>query len=91
MSLKTTLDSFSKLPSSKRHAITLAALSVLVLRGRLLQLPQELVATILDKTSHKHRVSKEEVEQAIQQLYEKGPDGSKLVLVPHAQGISKVH
>ena len=90
MALSAVLERLSKLPHSQRRAVTLAAFSILVLRSRLLELPQEVLAAILERTTSKGRVSKEQIEQAIQQLYEKGPNGSKVLLVPHGQGISKV-
>jgi ATP-binding cassette, subfamily D (ALD), peroxisomal long-chain fatty acid import protein len=90
MSFNTAFDKFSQLPRSQRRAVILAAFSALVLRSRLLQLPQEIIAVIINVGSTNRRVSKEEVDQAVQQLYEKRIDGSKVLLVPHGQGISRV-
>lgn len=90
MSLRITLDKLSQLPRAQRSAIVLTTLALLVLRGRLLQLPQEVLTSMLVRTRRGDRVTQQELDRALQQVYEKAPDGTKILLVPHRQRISKV-
>lgn len=83
------LDRFSKLPPSQRGAVVLSVAVLLVLRARLLQLPREIIAGILHRTSSKEKISGDELAVALQQVYVKEQDGSKTILVPHSWGVSK--
>ncbi|KIP09977.1 hypothetical protein PHLGIDRAFT_534842 [Phlebiopsis gigantea 11061_1 CR5-6] len=85
------LDRFSKLPPSQRGAVVLSVAVLLVLRARLLQLPREIIAGILHRTSSKEKISEDELAVALQQVYVKEQDGSKTILVPHSRGVSKVN
>lgn len=83
------LQQLAQSPHLRRNALAVAVFTLLVLRSRLLKLPQEILDNVLQGPSAK-KLSAEELVQVLQQVYEKGPDGSKLVLVPHRQRISKV-
>lgn len=90
MALSYTFNKLSRLPQSQRRTVTLAVVTLLVLRARLLQLPREVLTGILDRASSKEKSSQDELEKALQQVYVQEKDGSKTVLVPYKQGVSKV-
>ncbi|GJE86404.1 ATP-binding cassette sub-family D member 1 [Phanerochaete sordida] len=84
MSLRASVDKLVQLPRTHRSAIVLAALAIVVLRGRLLRLPKGI------QKRRQHAATQEELDQAVQQLYETAPDGTKVLLVPHRHQIVKV-
>ena len=90
MALTHTLARLSQLPRSQRRAVTLAVVALLVLRARLLQLPQEVLTGILTRAGSREKVSQDDLQYALQQVYVKDQDGNKSVLVPHSKGVSKV-
>lgn len=75
-------------PLSKRNAFVLAA-TFLLLRGRILEFPRALIRK-LSVAARWRTLSPEELADAIQNLYEKEADGSKTLLVPYRDHISKV-
>lgn len=62
---------------------------VLILRSRLISLPKDTLER-LKAVTYKPRVSSEELSQALQEIYVNEPDGSKTLLVPYRDHISKV-
>lgn len=78
------------LPKQKGPRFALALAAVLVLRSRLLELPQEVLAGVFERTARKHKLSPEELSETLQKLYVKEEDGRKMLLVPHREGVSKV-
>lgn len=78
------------LPKQKGPRFALALAAVLVLRSRLLELPQEVLAGVFERTARKHKLSPEELSETLQRLYVKEEDGRKMLLVPHREGVSKV-
>lgn len=75
--------------SQQRKPLLVAFTALLLLRSRLLEIPQEALARALERRGLSSKLSKEELAQALQQLYVKEPDGSKTLLVPSPNGISK--
>lgn len=76
--------------SQQRKPLLVAFTALLLLRSRLLEIPQEALARTLERRGLSSKLSKEELAQALQQLYVKEPDGSKILLVPSPNVISKV-
>ncbi|KAJ3480904.1 hypothetical protein NLI96_g8018 [Meripilus lineatus] len=75
-------------PQSRRPLL-LALVVVLLLRSRLISAPKEALLR-LRSAAYKSRLSPEELSEALQQVYITEPDGSKTILVPHRDSISKV-
>lgn len=71
-----------------RPPIIVLIACVLILRSRLLTAPKEALASFGAARS-RHKLSKEELAQALQQIYVEG-DGTKDLLVPFRDNISKV-
>lgn len=90
MSLPPPLDTLSRLPRSQRSALLLAALTLILLRKRLLHLPKEALRSVRSRARTRNGATQEDLNEALQQLYEITPDGSKVLLVPHRHQISKV-
>ncbi|KAF9465113.1 ABC transporter transmembrane region 2-domain-containing protein [Collybia nuda] len=78
-----------KAHGSRKQLIVIVA-TALLLRSRLLSLPKEVLAK-LSKVSGGKRLSPQELADALQQVYVTEKDGSKTVLVPYRDRISKVH
>ena len=79
-----------KQPKHRRPAFVLLA-TILLLRSRILHLPgalKRIPVTLNQKFNGK--LSQEEMEVALQQVYEKQEDGSKTLLVPYRNRVSKV-
>ncbi|KAI0826191.1 ABC transporter transmembrane region 2-domain-containing protein [Irpex lacteus] len=76
--------------SQQRKPLLVAFTALLLLRSRLFEIPQEALARALEGRGLSSKLSKDELAQALQQLYVKEPDGSKTLLVPSPNGISKV-
>lgn len=72
-----------------RPPIVVLIACVLILRSRLLTAPKETLASLRAARS-RHKLSKEELAQALQQIYVEGRDGTKDLLVPFRDNISKV-
>ncbi|KAI8969432.1 ABC transporter transmembrane region 2-domain-containing protein [Trametes punicea] len=72
-----------------RRSLLVALFTLLLLRGRIVNLPKRALAKLWNVTS-RQEVSQEELAQALQQVYIDEPDGSKTLLVPHRGQISKV-
>ncbi len=66
-----------------------ALFTLLLLRGRIADLPKGVLAR-LRSVAARPDVSQEELAQALQQVYIDEPDGSKTLLVPYKGRISKV-
>lgn len=62
---------------------------ILLLRSRLLKLPQD-VARKITNARAQNKLTPEELALALQQVYVEEPDGSKSLLVPYREGVSKV-
>lgn len=90
MSLPPPLDTLSRLPRSQRSALLLAALTLILLRKRLLHLPKEALRSVRSRARTRNGATQEDLNEALQQLYEITPDGGKVLLVPHRHQISKV-
>ncbi|KII91168.1 hypothetical protein PLICRDRAFT_37870 [Plicaturopsis crispa FD-325 SS-3] len=76
-------------PSSRTPLIVLLA-SLLLLRGRIADFPQALVSK-LTHVARKRNLTPQELAEALQQVYVKGEDGSKTLLVPYRDKyISKI-
>ncbi|KAF7795588.1 hypothetical protein EIP86_006751 [Pleurotus ostreatoroseus] len=80
------------IPTATRHrkSLIVSLAVVLLLRSRLLKLPQDVIKRVLNGKSN-HQLSPEELSQALQQVYVDEPDGSKSLLVPYRDGVSKVN
>lgn len=72
-----------------RSSILVALFTLLLLRGRIADLPKGILAR-LRSVAARPEVSQEELAQALQQVYIDEPDGSKTLLVPYKGRISKV-
>ncbi|OSD08136.1 hypothetical protein PYCCODRAFT_1449189 [Trametes coccinea BRFM310] len=79
-----------KLDPKARRSLLVALFTLLLLRGRIADLPQRALAKLRNVTSRPD-ISQEELAQALQQVYIDEPDGSKTLLVPHKGQISKVN
>ncbi len=79
------------IPTATRHrkSLIVSLVVILVLRSRLLKLPQDVIKKIV-KGKSSHQLSPEELAQALQQVYVYENDGSKTLLVPYRDGVSKV-
>ncbi|KAI0674426.1 ABC transporter transmembrane region 2-domain-containing protein [Trametes maxima] len=73
-----------------RRSLLVALFTLVLLRGRIADLPRTVLARLKNVTA-RHDVSQEELAQALQQVYVDEPDGSKTLLVPHKGRISKVN
>ncbi|KAI0701934.1 ABC transporter transmembrane region 2-domain-containing protein [Cytidiella melzeri] len=89
-SLTTNYALLSAAVSQQRRPLVITFAVLLLLRSRLLELPQEALAKAFARKGSIGNLSSEELTQALQQLYVKEPDGSKTLLVPYQYGISKV-
>ncbi|RDB30444.1 ATP-binding cassette sub-family D member 1 [Hypsizygus marmoreus] len=78
-----------KHPRSRTPLIVLLA-AILLLRSRLLSLPKEAVRK-LTTASRPTRLSTGELADVLQQVYEQEEDGSKTLLVPYRDRVSKVN
>lgn len=72
-----------------RPPILVLIACVLILRSRLLTVPRDTLAALRAVRS-RHKLSKEELAQALQQIYVEGRDGTKELLIPFRENISKV-
>lgn len=72
-----------------RSSLLLALTAVLLLRSRLIDVPKEALLRLRSAT-YKTKLSPDELAQALQQVYVDEADGSKTILVPHRNNISKV-
>jgi ATP-binding cassette subfamily D (ALD) long-chain fatty acid import protein len=77
-----------KAPGSRKPLIVILA-TVLLLRSRLLSLPKKALSK-LPTVLGEQRLSQQELADALQQVYVKEEDGSKTILVPYRDRISKV-
>jgi ATP-binding cassette, subfamily D (ALD), peroxisomal long-chain fatty acid import protein len=77
-------------PASRKQLLILLA-AVLITRSRLVSLPASTIAKLSVAASRKQKASKEELARAMQTVYVKEEDGSKSVLVPYQNVISKVN
>lgn len=77
-----------KAPGSRKPLIIILA-TVLLLRSRLLSLPKKALSK-LPKVSGGQKLSQQELADALQQVYVTEEDGSKTILVPYRDRISKV-
>ncbi|OCH84612.1 hypothetical protein OBBRIDRAFT_798935 [Obba rivulosa] len=78
----------ARLPSARRPALLLLAV-MLILRSRLLKVPTAAIEKLKGATAV-NALSKDELVQALQQVYVDEPDGRKTLLVPYKDGVSKV-
>ncbi|KAI0659258.1 ABC transporter transmembrane region 2-domain-containing protein [Cubamyces menziesii] len=78
-----------KLDPKARRSLLVALFTLLLLRGKIADLPRGVFAKLRNVAS-RQEVSQEELAQALQQVYVDEPDGSKTLLVPHKGRISKV-
>jgi ATP-binding cassette, subfamily D (ALD), peroxisomal long-chain fatty acid import protein len=74
--------------ASKPHLLVLVSL-LLLLRHRVITGPREIVHK-LRQVSFKKNLSPSELAQALQQLYVQEPGGTRQLLVPFRNSISKV-
>ena len=63
---------------------------LLLLRSRLLDIPHEILTKVLERRRSGRKLTKEELDRALQQLYVKEKDGTKTLLVPYQNGVYKV-
>lgn len=77
--------------TQRRRPIVVALATLLILRSRMLELPDELISKLFSSAASGKQTSPEELARAVQQLYLKQPDGTKTLLVPYQGGISKVY
>ncbi|KAJ8488005.1 hypothetical protein ONZ51_g3822 [Trametes cubensis] len=77
-----------KLDPKARRSLLVALFTLLLLRGKIADLPRGVFAKLRNVAS-RQEVSQEELAQALQQVYVDEPDGSKTLLVPHKGRISK--
>lgn len=75
--------------SGRRSTAALLLFTLLLVRSRLLSLPEILLERLKSVTA-KPQISQEDLLQVLQQIYVNRPDGSRTILVPHEDGISKV-
>ncbi|KAG6862188.1 hypothetical protein C0995_004270 [Termitomyces sp. Mi166 len=85
---KPILDSLRRRKVSGKPLLILIA-TVLLLRSRLLALPKETLKSISRVTNYKRRLSPRELNDVLQQVYEKEEDGSKTLLVSYRDRISR--
>ncbi|KAI0777788.1 ABC transporter transmembrane region 2-domain-containing protein [Trametes elegans] len=78
-----------KLDPKARRSLLVALFTLMLLRGRIADLPKSIFARLRNVTV-RQEVSQEELARALQQVYVDEPDGSKTLLVPHKGHISKV-
>ena len=72
-----------------RRSLVVAAFTLLLLRGRIADIPKAVLSKLKNVTIRQD-VTQEELAQALQQVYVDEPDGSKTLLVPYKGYISKV-
>ncbi|KAI0072098.1 hypothetical protein K474DRAFT_455580 [Panus rudis PR-1116 ss-1] len=78
-------------PRTRRPALLIFAI-ILVLRSRLISIPKESVQRLLQNArAYRQKLSPEELNEALQQVYVDGPDGSKTLLIPYRDNISRVN
>ncbi|KAJ3519840.1 hypothetical protein NM688_g9243 [Phlebia brevispora] len=79
-------------PAAARHRkpIALSLAVLLLLRSSLLKLPKDAIRQLVNGSSN-NKLSPEELAQALQQVYVDEGDGSKTLLVPYREGVSKVN
>ncbi|KNZ74123.1 ATP-binding cassette sub-family D member 2 [Termitomyces sp. J132] len=89
---------FSKpiLDSLKRHKVSgkplfILVATILLLRSRLLTLPKETLQRISRAAKCKQRLSARELDDVLQRVYEKEDDGSKTLLVPYRDRITRLN
>jgi len=83
---------FSKPPllsSSTQKPLFIVFAIVLLLRSRLLSLPKRTIAK-LSNVTFTERLSPQELAHVLQQVYVTGEKGSKILLVPYRDRVSKV-
>lgn len=87
---QTRIPSLNRLTQAGLRNPTLVLLSViLLLRSRLLSIPKDAVEK-LKAVASKPRLSPDELNQALQQVYVNEPDGTKTLLVPYRDNVSEV-
>ena len=74
--------------SRHRKSLLVSFVVLLLLRSRLYKLPQDVIRK-LNSGSHP-KLTPEELAQVLQQVYVDEKDGSKTLLVPYRDGVSKV-
>lgn len=85
-----TLTAGKNIPLPNRRTALLLLATLLVLRSKLLKLPNLASSKNILLKAYSHRPTKEETEQAQQQLYFDEADGSKTLLIPTQSRVSKV-
>lgn len=71
-----------------RPPLVILLACILILRSRILTGPRDILSSLM-AASGRHKLSKEELAKALQQLYVEGRDGTKELLVPFRENISK--
>lgn len=75
--------------AKSRKPVLVAAAVILLLRSRLFTIPKDVVRS-LRTVAYGPRLSKEELEKVLQQVYVDGPDGTKKLQVPYRDRLSEV-
>lgn len=73
---------------SNRTQITFLLASIILLRSKLVSIPEEILSK-LNLVSKGKRLTPDELSDVLQQLYIKEPDGTKTLLVPYRDTVSK--
>lgn len=73
---------------SNRTQITFLLASIILLRSKLVSIPEEILSK-LNIVSKGKRLTPDELSDVLQQLYIKEPDGTKTLLVPYRDTVSK--
>ncbi|KAG6899783.1 hypothetical protein C0993_006969 [Termitomyces sp. T159_Od127] len=88
---KPILDSLRRHHVSGKPLIVLVATVLLLTRSRLLALPKETLRGISRVAKYKQRLSPRELDDVLQQVYVKEEDGSKTLLVPYRDRVSRLN
>lgn len=80
---------FRSLPPSSRAPLIVLLATILLLRSRLISIPKDALAKLKSVAQGK-RLSQEELVEALKQIYVNEDDGSKTLLVPYRDSVSKV-
>jgi ATP-binding cassette subfamily D (ALD) long-chain fatty acid import protein len=80
---------FRSLPPSSRAPLIVLLATILLLRSRLISIPKDAL-TKLKSVAQGKRLSPEELVEALKQIYVNEDDGSKTLLVPYRDSVSKV-
>ncbi|KDQ60342.1 hypothetical protein JAAARDRAFT_174405 [Jaapia argillacea MUCL 33604] len=78
------------LPQASRKPLLILIATILLFRYRIVSVPQAAIERLRDVALRK-RASPQEIQDALQQVYLDEPDGSKTLLVPSGDRISKVN